>query len=63
MDLLIGCVIIVIVAAAISGSICYNRGYWRGRNGGCKAIENMVLERAQEHEDYSTEKVWKDLLQ
>lgn len=36
--------------------------YWQGRIDGWMACEDMVLQRAKEHPNY-TEKVWEDLVQ
>ena len=37
-------------------------GYWKGRWEGCKAIEDMVISRGEEH-GYDKQKLWEDLLQ
>ena len=37
--------------------------YLSGRWEGCKAIQDMVWERAKNHPDYDHEKVFEDLLQ
>jgi len=40
----------------------YNNSYWKGRRDGWFALEQMVLERAEE-KGYDVQKLWEDLIQ
>ena len=68
MDIIIDCAIVIGSALLISayGIFCYYRGVYdgkkKGREKGYSACEQMILMRADDHEDHDLNKVWKDLI-